>query len=391
MKFSEKLNAYQKGTLSEDEAKEIAKEIERHESISSYLADELDEKFSPSEEDFIESALDLKKISRKVNFKIARLVVLLLFLVFILVFSIFKFSDWYYYDPNEGIASQYGNGQFFLDTMVFTELHFPGYITSYGEAMNQGLGKYQIQIGQQDTFSGQIVQYSDQIIRGHIPKHIEDFWKFPYANAFSDKTGSMVHVLEDGSEQSKQPEEEKAYYLTNLQSLPESCLASTFFSFDQELTLEEFADLHQKWNSDIYFSYVAIRNRDGDIPTVIGFEPSGSGTILEKNTLSEKEYPYLQLANYQNEWEANPAEIWEIHFKTLLTYMKNHPDYLKVMGAVNGIDVNYYQDVLDYIDANGMMVYGVLVHADITNTLLFEAQENVSSIFVKDVKLPLSH
>lgn len=385
--FRDLLERYKNGTATLEESACVREEIEKHEAISNFLADEFNENLPSMEE--ADDMLSAKSLSRKVNFKLFRTVLFVVLSISVLAAAVIGGCNLYFYNPNQGIQPVYGgDGQLLVDMMAFTELHSPGYSTYWAKAWRDGPGAYQVRIRQQNLFKGETESHSERIVHGNTLGNDSDmpndYWHFPLLNAFGDREGKFTY--EENGNQVTPSAEGQAETLKSLAQLPDSCRAAVYVTFSNDLTLEQFADLYQKWNGKLTFYYVAVVSDDDYMASTIGFSPDSSGTVLEENTPDEAEYPYFQLLRASGA-EAERAEIWSKHFDSLLRYMSGRARFLDAMASVNGINAEYYRKVLDYVNENGMHIYGVLISGNVREVREFLTQEAYYDFYVSGVRL----
>ncbi|QIB68943.1 hypothetical protein Ami103574_06235 [Aminipila butyrica] len=381
------LDQYKKGAATPEESDSIRKEIEKHEAISEFLAEEFTESLPPLDESHdVPSA---KKIARKVNVKLFCTILAILLSTAALATAVIASCNLYFYNPNRGIQTTYGgDGQLAVDMMAFTELHSPGYSTYWAEAWQDGLGSYQIRLRQQNLFAGKSEDYSGQIIRGKSFGNNSDtpngYWHFPLVNAFGSREGKFAY--DETGETALSPTVHVKEDLDALAQLPDSCRAAVYVTLSKDLTLEQFSDLYQNWQEDLDFYYAAVASSDDYMPTTIGFAPDSFGTILEKDTLDEKKYPFFQLLGTSSD-AANQASIWSTHFTSLLAYLSDRSPFLDAMTSVNGINADYYQGVLNYVDKKGLNIYGLLISGNVQDVQTFLTQESPADFYVSGVRL----
>lgn len=387
--FRNLLERYKSGNATPEESALVREEIEKLEAINHFLAEEFNEELPSIEKtDDVPSA---KKLSRKVTFKLFRTVLLVVLSICVLAAAVVGGCNLYFYNPNSGIQPVYGgDGQLLVDMKAFTELHSPGYTTYQAKAWRNGPGSYQLWIQQQNLFKGETERYSEQIVRGKalgndsgLPN---DYWHFPLMNAFGDREGKFSY--EEGGKRITPSTEEQEKNLNSLAQLPESSRAAVYVTLSKDLTLEQFADLYEKWNGKLEFFYAAIVSDDKYMTSTIGFSPDFNGTVLEENAPDEAEYPYFQLP-WSSVTQAEQPEIWSKHFHSLLRYLSTRKKFLDAMTSVNGIRPDYYRRVLDYVNKNGTNVYGVLISGSTKDVQAFLAQEGYYDFYVNGVRLSI--
>lgn len=383
--FRDSFERYKNGTATEEEAAQIQEEVAKHEAIEEYLAGEIDRMPLPIPDESGVSAG--KRISRKVRLKICGMVLLVLAVTALLVAAGMFACNQYFYNPNEGIEPVFGgDGQLLLDLWAFNELHSPEYSTTAAEAWRESPGCYQVRIYQTNILSGKQEISFDRIAYGKVQINGEhapnEYWRFPLMNAFGYRQGNMIHVDETGK---AIPQTGFLLEQTEaLTALPDSCQVSVYVTFREDMELQEFAKFYAEWNDRIHFLYNAVLVHDGYTSNTVGFSPAGYGIILQN---TPEEYPYFQLTNHDGELEKDPASAWEKHFRDLLHYLIERPGFLEAMTPVNGINNQYYQDILNYIDHNGIKTYGALLNGNVVGIREFLETEQPVDFYVTDVRI----
>lgn len=414
MTFQELFSRYQKGAATLEEQKLVENELEKFELIETYFAGRMEEERFPEEELLNEADQEeVKGISKKVNRKFRNSILFSLLLAAALFFFARFACGLLFYNPNRGYPEIYGgDGQFYMDTSVFTELHSPGYSTEWAQALPESWGKYQIEVRQLDNFTGNTQTFNGQIVRGRaaggnvgnltiypnlINRHtyaLEAYWHFPSITAFGRKLGQFAQLDEDGNETYTQSPESIESTILELRRLPESSWVSAYVTFPEDLTLEEFRGFYEKWGPEgagLDISYAAVRGSElGAGP--VGFDPSGSWAATDTSPY-EKEYPSLKWDINQESMTAQDQTVnWEQHFFSLLNYMANRPQFLNAMANVNGFDADYYKDTLSRAVTDGIRIYGVLVQGSVSQVADLASNDNIDGFTVDNVKLSfLSH
>lgn len=368
MKFSEYIDKLKRGTLTPEEEEFVKGEIEKHETISDYVYEQEEQEFSKAS--VLETNIgEVKKINNYVNKKILRKIVLFVLAVIILGLVINFSMNMLYYNPNKGYSTSIkgGDGQLYIDASAFTELHFPGYEVEYAEAKAKGFGSYEVSITQKNVLSEKEEIYKDKIVMGKI-QGVGDirksFWKFPFGIAFD--TGNQA------------PND---FELDRIKELPKSARVSAYVGFKNTLTLKEIEELDKK--HALWFNYVAVKTGERlpdstvSSPVVTGFIPSDGGTTTEECKVPQDEYPFFTMYNHQKEIDANKVKVWEQHFKSRLKYMLDRPEFISTMGFGKGINKDFYKNTLEYINKNGVHVYGVHVEGKVNDILEFVRDSNV--------------
>lgn len=397
MNFHELLEKYKSNTATPEEIRMVEEELEKYESITEYYTDQMGENLDL---DLLSETEDseIKNVKKHVNRKIRRNIFISILSMLVISAVVILIVNKNYYNPNSGIPTdQYGFGQFMMDTMAFTEVHSPGYAANTAEAVRDGLGSYQIQIRQNNHFTNKESVFSGKIIRGEFMDRNDsliNFWHFPSANCFAFKEGTLVWQESNGVEYRKQPQDDIQYQADTLKELPKSSQVSAYFTFEKNLSLEDFDKLYKKWDNDedqkIFISYAAVWT--GPHNSTVGFQPGGGGRVMESSKEVEKNYPFLSLGNHREELDQDPVGSWQTHFESLLSYLADRGEFLNAMANVNTIDPWFYKDIQSYIKENGIQIYGILAQGSVNQILSFLEEEKIDGFNVDDVKLSiLSH
>lgn len=386
MKFRELFERYINKKASPQEIEIVENEIEKNEIINDYLADSIDKSFlkdnaSCDENSFSAShmysddsnAEILESIQRAINKKLRRVALYSVIAVFALLltlrFAVSPLVNQIYYNPSQSLSEFSDN--FFVDIAVFTELHFPGVITSTNTSEPLGFGSYNFRIRQSNTFKGYDEIYEGKVERGKIKYMQQDFYQYPVMNIFRYGVYPFQNFRQNGDETD----------VKELASMPDSAYAKVYVSFKEDLTIADISTLINEYK-DLYFSWVAVRNSPKDIQRLpqFGFEPTGHGIIMSKGTVDDLKYPYFEL-----DYASRPfsEDVMETHFKSRIRYIRDSKDFLKLIYP----ESETYKNVLDYVEENGVKSYGVVVQGRTNEILKLRNHPDVDSIVVEDIKL----
>lgn len=388
MSFKYIFEKYKNGTATEEEIKIIEEEIEKNELINDYLSENIFGEIDNISDDIGLDEMETKVIKKAVNKKFRKVVglsvVSVLLIILLINFLILPSYNIFFYNPSGKITNQQNQDELFIDMSTFTELHLPGYTTDNTNVEGLGLGKYDITINQNNLFTGENVVFNGKVVRNELITQNNNLYKFPAINIFYDVDNkNVLNINKDGSSTYGQNKEEREYLINNVKELPKGSVISSYISFKKDLSLDELKSLEKKYN--FTSNWIAIRTTDSNTYTKVGFDPTGTGVIIENGTLSEEDYPCFELWNeeYDNGYS---TEILETHFKSLLKYMSSREDFLKTFFNVNNISSTIYSEALNYIESNGINTYGILLYTDVDTFLNLIQDENVYTIFIDNAK-----
>lgn len=383
MRFKEIFNKYLDGKANEEEVEIVENEIEKIEIINDYLVDQVEDEFLKDaikgnsreyvdEESTKEDNL-LLDIKSAINKKLLQIGVLSASIVVGLLLS-FKFlvspiMDMFYYNPQEKINEF--STVMDLDLNVFTELHFPGVYNGFNEYEKLGFGKYKVNINQHSYFKESDSKvYSATIDKNKLEINNE-FYEYLPIHSFTRDTVPFYQYPSDNDD--KQIEE--------LKKLPEYIKVEANVSFSKDLNMDEVVELMGK--AGMNYHWIGIRSSDLETQdlTHIGMSPQGAGAVYGDESFDSKKYPYLDIKGENNK----DGKMLQTHFQSMLKYMSENKAFGKL--AMNKKTNVYYKNVLEYVNQNGVLSYGMVVSA--TQKELLELRENplVEGIYIKNIKL----
>lgn len=138
-----------------------------------------------------------------------------------------------------------------------------------------------------------------------------------------------------------------------LETLPDYMQVQAAVSFSEDISMETLLQFKEDYPM-VDITWVAIRTEpiSEQWPTLCGMAPWRSGKVYDDIF---KDYPYFMMSIYYE-----PPYL-EKHFESLLRYSADQME--KGRGIPVDGNKNYYQEVLSYIEENGVKSYGCLVTA----------------------------
>lgn len=384
MSFKSIFEKYKNGTATEEEIKIIEDEIEKNELINDYLSESVFEKIDKIDIG-VEDTKGIKKAVNKKLRKINFLSVLSVLLVFLCInYLILPAYNSLFYNPSGKLTNEFNQNKLFIDMSAFTELHFPGYTANEAEVEALGLGKYDVRINQENTFTNENTVFSGKVVRNKLVTQNNNLYIFPAINIFYDiDNKSVMYEEEDDSYIYGQSKEDRELLISKVKELPKGSIISSYISFNNDLSIDELKALQEKY--EFKARWVAVRTNEIYTSTKIGFDPIGSGVVLDKGTISQEVYPHFELANSAKSLRYK-TETLETHFKTLLKYMSSRDDFIETFFNVNGMSTLMYSEALKYVEANGVKIYGILLYSDVETFLNLYQDENIYTISIDNAK-----
>lgn len=201
---------------------------------------------------------------------------------------------------------------------------------------------YDLTISHWDSAIGGRVDYAlATMTRGKLELP-EGFFRTIPANIF-ERGSYPVYSLE---------ETERKAQRETLESLPEYIDLEVAVSFPNDLDMEQLLAFVQEWE-EARVIWVGIRNAPENQQRypLPGMAPFTGGYVRD---CVNDNYPCFDVG-YSN----ITAEDLEQHFVSLLTFLKDQEEAGHGVGYTNGID--YYGDVLSYIEEGGVKTYGCMI------------------------------
>lgn len=413
MKYRELLKLYEDGKLEEETRKKIEEEIEKQEAISDYLYEreqipELEEMFENESGDLEKNdenrqeqfAEMLNRSIRRAFYKLgAAVLAIVLVLVLLVQYVLPQAISSFYYNPLKENAD--GNNQMSLDMAVYSELLLPGKRRTSVAARAKGYGSYEFDIRQTLSYTRMFTTVSGEITRNQMRLYNEDLLKRPTGNCFAwaQVFGDLTKTLSELEEEMNTATEQ---YLFSAAGTPEEAKETANHLKENEkyigyVSLETLMD---------YESFIAwldeTEELSGEIWCAVQTEPFGSWSsgeqvfraenlgflyhAAESTSFSwdEEAYPELLTWNYRNsgaeevrqekndgeeendgntkkEKEENKKDeqrtesYMKQHMTSLLRYMADQDEFLEMMEYNDG---EYLRSAADYIEENGLHVYG---------------------------------
>lgn len=294
---------------------------------------------------------ELKKIRKSLNRHdrktILTTLALALVVVLLATFVIAPAVESLYWSP---YTSDYTESDNDLKLMLeaYTELFQPGKKLQSMIAGDTGFASFDLALIRTDTATGEKEYLNGSLIRGTLEL---DYLFFDYGQA---------RVLFNGN--NSLPEEMMIHYrdrsLEKLSGLPEYVTVKALAFFPDDLTMEQLQKLIFEYNYDarngVDLKWVGVRNAPMDAehtPLACGFSTDLSGSLADLNDV----YPHLGLLTV----EEDGSHLTE-HFKSLLRFSADQvdKDHGLPIGTLEG---NYYREILNYVEENGVLSYGCLV------------------------------
>lgn len=395
--FKSLTQKYKDGSATEAERNYIATELEKNKLINDLLADELEndlfldtEHFNNKSTDYLENALkESAQIKKTINRKFRRIIGISVIIVLSLIFTFNTFVSpimkSMYYNPKAITQATYFD-DFHYDLHTYTELNSPGYCSYRTTVEDLRFAKYNLNITQKNLFTGTLENTRIQLIKNKPIGIFDSFWirDFLTFNSFNiHEHATFNKHLFDKS-------------IASVKKMPQTSYISAFIGFKEPISLEDYFNLSIKYNDQVDFKWLAVQTSDSmkNPPHEIGFNPNFNDGPVAGDSPSQELYPFLQLVDMMDSKdEQNPPLSWddyfiygyETHFKSLLKYMIDREEFIHIFNF-NPNTLDFYKSSLDYIENNGISIYGMLIYSDAQTLTEFITNEELLSFEIDNVK-----
>lgn len=444
MKYHELLELYKKKALNEEQMKKVEQDIERQEAIGEYLFDreeKMDFGFSDEGDENGEADQFAREINRSIRrafIKMGTIVgTVVLVILLLIVFVVPKVADGFYYDPGKIVAKS-KNGeetnQMSLDLAVYTELTLPGRFRDHVEAEEKGYGKYNIDIYQTMTRTNHFNNVSGELVRDKLRIYdLNALDSIASGNVFgwSQMNPDLGKSLTELSEEEQKKDEscfiwqgvDKESAAKALEQLDENQLYQSYVTLDRPMDYDAFVKYIEQYEDNMDDIWCLPRTDEEP-----GFYQMSSGTSLlgfymnlgqsSQVSWDTAQYPNLVVWNYEladtgerktegtaetTETEAESIEDstgafdgWDRvrekmketdfaqkRFVTMLKYMSNQDEFL---GAICQQSGERYADAADYVEQNGLEIYGFACVGYKADLLKINRTEEVFGIYVEELQ-----
>ncbi len=401
------LEKYKNNTATNEEIKIVESEIEKNKAINEYLADTFDEHFLPldnetdcyAEDDINDNIKEIENVKKTMNSKFRKIIVssvaIVLAVLMLVFYVVSPLVGKMYYNPSLVSQGEHHKDLYF-DMRVFTELSIPGYAYVNGMAGDLGFGKYDIYMVQKNLFTKVNENSIGHIIRGKRIGMYEDFFmrSFYFYNDFGSSRQMEADIEEFTDMTYKRT-------INDLKTTSKTAYASLFVSFENDISLESFELMRRDYLSysqgGLDFKWVGIRidNESQINDQRIGFNPNLNDGSTTSDRPDPEKYPYLSLIDYMDDsilmekfgtYEGYLANGYEIHFKSMLKYLINSPEFTQML-FYSKSKTEDYQNALNYVEENGVNTYGALVYGTVEELLVFIENENINNVLIDDIKV----
>ena len=304
--------------------------------------------------------------------------VVVLAVVLSAVFILPKAVSEFYYNPNEA-AGQYEEmttTRMNLDLSVYSELFLPGNHRDQVSAVSRGYGEYDIVIPQTSSWTGKFTSVSGRLVRGKLTLYDNNVLSRPIMQFYlpgDEDAWAAWEVDENGKETKMDTEARKEASIQDsketIADYNDNDWYLAYVSINDIMDYKDFIEWFQNLSNQKELEWgalwCAVHTEDEDgycVEPNIGFCPLPSGMSV---SWDREKYPYLSLldnSDLSHVAEANDEETMQTHFTSMLSYIQDHDDILSMMGQTTD-SPNRYQDMINFVQKNGLKIHGFAVSA----------------------------
>ena len=386
MSFKELLDKYNKGNASEEEIKLIEEELDKHEVIEEYLSEGYN---IGIEKDSLQISTNNETIfvKRSVNKKLRKVILTSVASVFLILFATYfivsPIISSFYYNPSQKTVSGY-HDNFYFDLRVLTELSLPGYAINTAGSEKLGFGVYNIYYERLNLFNHEIKNINYKIKKNLKGGNFLDFFPSIYI--------AFIDITQPDTSRNEFAEKQNEEVINHIKQLNPVSYVSAYVLLKEDLSVKDFDELKRKYSDKVSFKWVGVRSESEGKPVeyLSGFNPNFNDGSVAGDSADKNKYPYLQLVDYMKDNEnkihsiSPMIEAYTKHFISLLKYMNDREKAVKALDY-NGAKVDYYKNALNYVEKNGINIYGVLVYSETKELLEFISNEKIDTIQVNSV------
>lgn len=302
-----------------------------------------------------------KTIRRRSWKNITISVVLAAVLLVVSVFGIIPWAESLYWNPEETSYRDATDLEITLD--AYTELFNPGYSTLWVTDHRTGFASYELEIQFRSKANGEILSVGGSLERNDL--RMDEMHLFP--------DGKNYPIHKPGPNDMPPPPSETEALREKLSSLPEYVRLEATLSFPELLSMEEL----------VRFMTAAAMDPVTNNMDITWVAVEGGVAHCGMSFWGGSSYPLLDL-DYR--CFSGPAamnqESLEHHFKSLVRYCADQIE--KGRGIPPYGNEGVYTDILEYVEENGVMTYGVVVTATPQALLSLMDSEQVYEIRLVD-------
>lgn len=291
----------------------------------------------------------IQKSLKKRNWKIILTSIALAISLFLGIFCVaMPLAEKLYWSPGDITLDQHYTDLNLVLT-AYTELFLPGKEVTRCHWSRTGFADYELRMTLRDVVREEEDYFTGSLHRGQLGFDSQ-FFDNPTLGLFRSVQFPEIYT-------EVTLEKELAETRAILEELPEYVTLEAAVSFPEDLTMAQLLEAlkldYLEINPELNVVWAAIRTQDADPEDLhrtigISFARSHAGEGINDA------YPQFILTHY----EPTGATLEE-HFKSLLKFSSDR--MAEGQAVIQWLNGDFYQEVLDYVEENGVKAYGCIV------------------------------
>lgn len=410
MTYRELLESYKRNELEQKKRSEVEADIEKQEAISDYLYDRPESPgfilSSDNEELMQDEVLEerqerdftkmVNRLMRRAFIKMGTVVgIVILIIVLFIQLALPKIVSAFYYNPGKIVAQD--TNQISLDMVVYTELAIPNCFRYSISAEEKGYGNYDICIYQDVSMNGMFTDLNGTIEKGKLTLYGNNVLKRPAGNVFAwfeikgNHNASLKKLIAD-NQSNLSAAGSASDAAQSLKDLADNTKYEAYVTLDQMMNYEDFQHFLSGWD-DLYRVWCAIYTDNGEGSSEDRICTDNLGffcTLSSSTSLSWDKMKYPNLLLWDSSSNGNTEELdnnmsqeafMKTHFTSMLRYISRQDQFLSMMKE----SVDTYSAAADYVEKNGLTIYGFAAVADKETLLKLNEAEEVYEIYTQPI------
>lgn len=421
MNYRKLLEEYQQNKLNEEQKAMVEADIDRQEAISDYLFDRDRADFGEEEIDRLpteppdeQSKEFVRLINRTIRRTLMKIGIAAAVLVAVIFLAVPPLLSLLYYNPAQSVGLD--TNRLSRDWAIWSEVNMPGNLYDSADVRREGAGRYSFTLHQSVSHTGTLPtsDYAGRIDRGQLQLYTPAAVRKPSFNLFANAQ------LDPSQSVSSQEDKEEFIWAAGdaddaweeLENLDDSSLYNAYISFEKPLSLSETREIVEKELDNMIVWYAVQPSDERYSSTLIGMRSDWEGIFLDRD---DDRYPWLFLnkkstasstededdalltqEDNQPIWQrlfcklffsvdvlsvdyiegaCDDEEIMTTHFVSMLRYLSDQKRFLRMMD-----DQTDYTEYADYVEQNGLHIYGIMVTDQRDNLLQLKKDDRIYGI-----------
>jgi hypothetical protein len=365
--FKEKLKAYAEGKLSEEEKHHMEKELEKLELYQEFLdeQDYINSSKQPNIQEYIIQDQDkiIKKSKWRAKFQIAVISLSIFCFLLVSLLTILRTLTAKYYNiGNPNKVTLYTNTIRAAIETTIPNAVIRGSTFKAGTFFNSDIGvAYSKKVGKEEISQGNVTikfHFNKPSIITDIPLQQPVFYGYFEKSELKDEEDISSNL--EGTPWSR------------LDKLPEGTVAEAYITFSKLYETDEVLEMFKNKNLKLLWLAVYTGIQKEPNTYYVGFPHKDDFRQMRKNS----PWPIETIAFYEN------GKLRNEYFIKTLEYLNEYKDIARVVDPMPD-----YKAALDYVNKNGVKIFGVTITGPVKELLKLKDDGVVKTINVGEARL----